>query len=62
MAGKCSGKNLPLLEHKHIKILDQSGLKRVDNNVTLILKIAEFYFMSKTRSKSRDTITKKEAP
>ena len=39
MAGKCSGENLPLPEHKHIEILDRGGLWKVDNNVTLIFKV-----------------------
>ena len=89
MAGKCSGENLPLPEHKHIEILDRGGLWKVDNNVTLIFKVAECHFktitsvpttkidcksivstlmknpiihenMSKIRSKSTDTIIKKE--
>ena len=34
MAVKCSGKNLPLPEQKHIEILDPGGLWKVDN-VTL---------------------------
>ena len=89
IAGKCSGENLPLPEHKHIEILDEGGLWKVDNNVTLIFKVAECHFktitsvpttktdckstvctlmknpiihenMSKIRSKSTDTIIKKE--
>ena len=42
MAGKCSGKNLPLPEDKHVEILDRGGLWKVDNNMTLIFKVAEF--------------------
>ena len=42
MAGKGSGEKLPIPEHKHIEILDQGGLWKVDNNVTLIFKVAEF--------------------
>ena len=86
---KCSGENLPLSEHKHIEILDRGGLWKVDNNVTLIFKVAECHFktitsvpttkidcksivstlmkspiihenMSKIRSKSTDTIIRKE--
>ena len=89
MAGKCSGENLPLPEHKHIEILDRGGLWKVDNNVILIFKVAECHFktitsvpttkidsksivstlmknpiihenMSKIRSKSTDTIVKRE--
>ena len=89
MAGKCSGENLALPEHKPIEILDRGGLWKVDNNVTLICKVAEYHFktitsvqitkidcksiaytliknpiihenMSKIRSKSTDTIVKRE--
>ena len=35
MAGKCSGENLPLLEHKHIEILDRGGLWKVDNQTRM---------------------------
>ena len=78
-----------LPEHKHIEILDRSGLWKVDNNVTLIFEVAECHFktitsdpstkidcksivptfmkspiihknMSKIRSKSTDTIIKKD--
>ena len=48
MAGKCSGENLPLPEHKHIEILDRGGLWKVDNNVTLIIKVAECHFKTIT--------------
>ena len=48
MAGKCSGENLPLPEHKHIEILDQGGLWKVDNNVTLVFKVAECHFKTIT--------------
>ena len=48
MAGKCSGENLPLPEHKHIEILDRGGLWKVDNNVTLIFKVAECHFKAIT--------------
>ena len=44
MAGKCSGDNLPLSEHSHIKILDRIGLWKVDNIVTLIFKVVECHF------------------
>ena len=44
MAGKCSGENLPLPEHRHIKILDRIGLWKVDNIVTLIFKVVECHF------------------
>ena len=44
MAGKRSGKNLPLPEYRHIEILDRGGLWKVDNNVTLIFKVAECHF------------------
>ena len=89
MAGKCSGESLPLPKHKYIEILDRRGLWKVDNNGTLILKVAECHFktttnvpatkidcksivpalmknpiihenMSKMKSKSTDTIIKKE--
>ena len=52
MVGKCSGENLPLLEQKHTEILDRDGLKKVDNNVTLEFKVAEFRFKKKTTSVS----------
>ena len=48
MAGKYSGKNLTLPEHKHIEILHQGGLWKVDNNVTLIFKVAECHFKTIT--------------
>ena len=48
MAGKCSGENLPLPEHKHIEILDGGGLRKVDNNVTLICKVAKCHFKTIT--------------
>ena len=44
MARKCCGENLPLPEHKHIKILHRRELWKVDNNVTLISKVAECHF------------------
>ena len=47
MVGKCSGENLPLLEQKHTEILDRGGLKKVDDNVTLISKVAEFRLKKK---------------
>ena len=47
-ARKCSGENLPLPEHKHIEILDRGGLWKVDNNVTLIFKVAEYHFKTTT--------------
>ena len=47
MAGKCSGENLPLPEHKHIEILDRGGLWKVDN-VTLRFKVAECHFKTIT--------------
>ena len=37
MAVKCSGENLPLPKHKHIEILDQDGLGKVDNTLYVIL-------------------------
>ena len=40
MAGTCSGENSPLSQHKHIEILHRGGLWKVDNNVTLIFKVA----------------------
>ena len=40
MAEKWSGANSPLPERKHIEILDWSGLWEVDDNVTLIFKVA----------------------
>ena len=48
MAGKCSGENLPLPEHKHIEILDWGGLWKVDNNVAFIFKVAECHFQTIT--------------
>ena len=48
MAGKCSGENLPLPEHKHIEILDRVGLWKVANHVTLIFKVAECHFETMT--------------
>ena len=48
MAGKCSGESLPLPEHKYIEILDRGGLCKVDNNVTLIFKVAECHFKAIT--------------
>ena len=97
MAVKCSGENLPLPKHKHIEILDQDGLGKVDNTLYVILtskvtecKVAEskihfkrissiptkidcksivfnlmknpfiYESMSKIRSKSTDTVIKKE--
>ena len=40
--------NLPLPEHKHIEILHWGGLWKVDNNVTLIFKVAECHFKTIT--------------
>ena len=89
MSGKYSGKNLTLVEHKHTEMLHRGGLWKVDNNVTLIFKVAECHFKTitsvpatkidcesivsilmkspiihekifKIRSKSTDTIIKKE--
>ena len=48
MAGKCSGENLSLPEHKHIEILDRGGLWEVDDNETLIIKVAEYHFKTIT--------------
>ena len=48
MAGKCSGENLPLPEHKHIEVLDRGGLWKVYNNMTLIFKVAECHFKTIT--------------
>ena len=44
MARKCFGENLPSPVLKHIEILDWDGLWKVDDNVTLIFKVAEYYF------------------
>ena len=51
IARKCSGENLPLPGHKHIEMLDRGGLWKVDNidnNVTLIFKVAECHFKTIT--------------
>ena len=48
MAGKCSGENLSLPEHKHMEILDRGGLREVDDNETLIIKVAEYHFKTIT--------------
>ena len=48
MVGKCFEGNLPLPEHKHFEIVDQGGLWKVDDNVTLIFKVAECYFKTIT--------------
>ena len=50
MAGKSSGENLPLLEHKHIEILDRGGLWESSvlmtmHSLTLILLGAEGYIV-----------------
>ena len=41
-----------LPEHKHIEILDRSGLWKVDNNVTLIFEVAECHFKTITSDPS----------
>ena len=41
MAVKCSGEDLPLPKHKHIEILDQDGLGKVDNTLILTSKVTE---------------------
>ena len=44
MVRQYSGENLPLPEHKHIEIIDQDGLREVDNSVTLTFKVSECHF------------------
>ena len=48
MTENCSGANLPLPEHKHIKIRDRGAIWKVYNNFILIFKVAEHHFKRKT--------------
>ena len=62
MTGKCSGENLSLPEHKHIEILDRGGLWEVDNNETLIIKVAEYHFKAITGVPTTKTDCKRLCP
>ena len=44
MAGKDVGKNFTLPERKDVNVMDRGGLWKVNENVKIMLKIAECYF------------------
>ena len=44
MTRNYSGENLPLPERKYIEILGRGGMWKVDDNMTLISKVAKCHF------------------